>query len=204
MMETLLNLCRQNGIDLSQRQLQLFENYLELLLKWNRVYNLTSVRKRDEIAVKHFFDSLTLVRLFEATGIDPAGKDIADFGSGAGFPGVPVKIYYPQTNMFLIESTGKKCMFLETLKRELKLDYTVLCQRAEQIEMRFDIVLSRATGETFEVLRTGKKLLKEDGILVVMKGKDIEEELKNFTISIPFKGFPERKFVVVKKHGNQA
>lgn len=204
MMETLLNLCRQNGIQLSQHQLQLFEDYLELLLKWNRVYNLTSVRKKDEIAVKHFFDSLTLVKLFEAVGIDPAGKEIADFGSGAGFPGVPVKIYYPQTNMFLIESIGKKCMFLETLKRELKLDYTVLCQRAEEIEMKFDMVLSRATGETFEVLKVGKNLLKEDGILVVMKGKDVEEELKGFTISLTFKGFPDRRFVVIKKHGSQA
>lgn len=204
MMETFLNLCRQNDINLSQHQLNLFENYLELLLKWNRVYNLTSVRKKEDILVKHFFDSLTLVKLFNIIGADPTGKDIADFGSGAGFPGVPVKIYYPQTNLFLIESVGKKCMFLDTLKRELKLDYTVLCQRAEQIDIKFDIVLSRATGETFEVLKTGKNLLKEDGMIVVMKGREVEEELRNFTISIPFKSFPERKFLVVRKHGNKA
>lgn len=204
MIEMLLNLCQQNGINLSQRQSELFEKYLELLLKWNRVYNLTSIRKKEDVITKHFFDSLTLVKLFHTTGIQPEGKDVADFGSGAGFPGVPVKIYYPEVNLFLIESVGKKCMFLETLKRELNLDYTVLCQRAEHINMKFDIVLSRATGETFEVLKVGKNLLKEDGILVVMKGKEVEEGLRNFTISIPFKGFPERKFVVIRKHGNQA
>lgn len=204
MMEILLNLCRQNGIDLSQHQLELFEKYLQLLLKWNRVYNLTSVRKKEEILTKHFFDSLTLVKLFQVIGINPEDKEVADFGSGAGFPGVPIKIYYPTIKLFLIESVGKKCMFLETLNRELKLDYTVLCHRAEHIEQKFQIVLSRATGETFEVLKIGKKLLKEGGILVLMKGKDVEEELKNFTISIPFKGFPERKFVVIKKDGNQA
>lgn len=199
MMEPLLKLCQQNGIEISQTQLGLFEKYLELLMRWNRVYNLTSIRKKEEVITKHFFDSLTLVKLFETASIQPEGKDVADFGSGAGFPGVPIKIYYPDINLFLIESVGKKCMFLETIKRELGLNYTVLCQRAEQIEIGFDIVLSRATGETFEVLKIGKRLLKEGGTLVIMKGKEVEEELKKFTISIPFKGFPERKFVVVKK-----
>ncbi|PMP77131.1 MAG: 16S rRNA (guanine(527)-N(7))-methyltransferase RsmG [Sulfurihydrogenibium sp.] len=200
MMDLLYKLTKENGIELSQAQLEKFEVYLNMLLKWNRAYNLTSVRKKEDIVIKHFLDSLTLVKLFEAKGIDVSGKKIADFGSGAGFPGVPLKIYYEEKiDLYLIESVGKKCIFLEMLSKELGLKYTVLCERAEKIQDKFDIVVSRATGETFEVLKIGKNLLKENGLMVIMKGKDVEEELKPYTLSMHFKGLPERKFVVVQK-----
>ncbi|MEJ5172233.1 MAG: 16S rRNA (guanine(527)-N(7))-methyltransferase RsmG [Hydrogenothermaceae bacterium] len=199
-MDILRKLAFENNIELSQNQIDLFEKYLQLLLKWNRVYNLTSIKKKEEIMTKHFFDSLTLVKLFEMVGINPVGKEIGDFGTGAGFPGVPLKIYYQdKIDLYLIESIGKKCMFLETLKRELNLDFKVLCQRAESIDKKFDIVVSRATGETFEVLKIGKNMLKDNGYIVIMKGKDVEEELKNFTFTLNFKGFPERKFIVIQK-----
>ncbi|MCX7759572.1 MAG: 16S rRNA (guanine(527)-N(7))-methyltransferase RsmG [Hydrogenothermaceae bacterium] len=199
-MDILRKLAFENGIELSQNQIEFFEKYLQLLLKWNKVYNLTSIKKKEEIMTKHFFDSLTLVKLFETVGIKPVGKEIGDFGTGAGFPGVPLKIYYQdKIDLYLIESVGKKCMFLETLKRELNLDFKVLCQRAESIERKFDIVVSRATGETFEVLKIGKNILKDNGYIIIMKGKDVEEELKNFTVTLNFKGFPERKFIVIQK-----
>jgi 16S rRNA (guanine527-N7)-methyltransferase len=75
-----------------------------------------------------------------------------------------------------------------------------LCDRAENIDKKFDIVVSRATGETFEVLKIGKNLLKENGIIVIMKGKDIEEELKPYTTKMSFKGLPERSFIVMTKY----
>lgn len=199
MMETLIKLTQENGIDLDKSQVTMFEKYLELLLKWNRVYNLTSIRKKEEIIIKHFFDSLTLVKLFQSQQIDPSEKDIADFGTGAGFPGVPLKIYYKNINLYLIESVGKKCIFLENLRRELNVDFTVLCKRAQEVDRRFDIVVSRATGEIFDVLKIGKNLLKEGGYIVVMKGRQVEEELKDYTVSIQFKGFTERKFVVIRR-----
>ncbi len=199
-LELLKELCEKNGIPLENQHLQKFDVYLKTLLKWNRVYNLTSVRKKEEIVVKHFFDSLTLIKLFEMEKIDIKNKNVADFGSGAGFPGVPIKIYYGDIfDLSLIEAVQKKCIFLEMLKKELKENYRVLCQRAEEIEEKFDIVLSRATGETFEVLKIGKNLLKNDGLLIIMKAKKIEEELKPYTISITFKGYPERKFIVIRK-----
>lgn len=199
MIETLLKLCRDNSIEIDQQKIRLFEIYLELLLKWNRVYNLTSIRKKEEIITKHFFDSLTLVKLFKSIDLNVEGKEVADFGTGAGFPGVPLKIYYPQINLSLIESMGKKCIFLETLRRELELDYRVLCKRAEDINDKFDVVLSRATGETFEVLKVGKNLLRPGGKMIIMKGRDVEEELKEFTITLSFRGFPDRKFIVISK-----
>ncbi len=200
MIDKLYELAKQNGIDLSQDQLDKFQTYLDMLTKWNKVYNLTSIRKKEEIITKHFLDSLTLVKLFESKGIDVSGKKVADFGTGAGFPGVPLKIYYGDSiELYLIESVGKKCIFLEMLSKNLKIKYTVLCERAENIEEKFDIVVSRATGETFEVLKVGKNLLKENGVIVIMKGKDVEEELKPYTTSMIFKGLPERKFVVIQK-----
>lgn len=198
MMQQFIRLLKDNDIPISQNQVELFEKYLNTLLKWNRVYNLTSIRKREDILTKHFFDSLTLVKLFETIRVDVEGKDIADFGSGAGFPGVPMKIYFPNINLSLIESIGKKCIFLQMLKRELMIDYEVLCERAEDVDKKFDIVLSRATGKTFDVLKVAKGLLKEGGIIVVMKGKQVEEELRKYTVTLSFKGFPDRKFIVIR------
>jgi len=200
MIEKLKILAEKNGIYLTEEHLEKFQKYLDMLLKWNKVYNLTSIRKKEEIITKHFLDSLTCIKLFEIKNIDIKNKDIADFGTGAGFPGVPLKIYYQDMiNLFLIESVGKKCIFLEMLSKELNLKYTVLCKRAEEINEKFDIVLSRATGETFEVIKIGKNLLKENGYLIIMKGKEVEEELKDFTISLNFYGLPERKFIVLQK-----
>ena len=199
--QLLQKLAQQNGINLSQNQLEQFDIYLKTLLKWNRVYNLTSIRKKDEIITKHFLDSLTLVKVFEEKNIDVKNKKIADLGTGAGFPGVPLKIYYQNDiDLYLIDSIQKKCLFLEMLKKELNLEYTVICKRAEEIkDIKFDIVVSRATGETFDVLKWGKDILKEKGYLIVMKGKQVEEELRPFVISIKFRGLPERKIVVLKK-----
>ena len=201
MIEKLKELAEKNGIHLSEDQLKKFEIYLNTLTKWNRVYNLTSVRKKEEIITKHFLDSLTLVKLFEKINLDVKGKKIADLGTGAGFPGVPLKIYYgDDIDLYLIEAVQKKCIFLEMLKKELGIEYTVLCDRAENIkDEKFDIVVSRATGETFDVLKWGKDLLKKGGHLIIMKAKKVEEELRPFTVSLSFIGLPERKFIVIQK-----
>jgi len=199
----LLNkICKENNIFLSEKQLALFDKYLSIYMKWNKVYNLSSIRKKEEVIKKHFFDSLTLTKLFEKENIDVEKKNIADFGTGGGFPGVPLKIYYEdKINLYLIDAIQKKCIFLETLKKELKIEWTVICKRAEKIDKKFDIVLSRATGETFEVLKIGKNILKENGYLIIMKAKKIEEELRPFTTSINFKNYLERKFIIIKKNG---
>lgn len=199
----LKRLCQENYIKISDKQLEVFDKYLSFYLKWNNVYNLSSIRKKEEIVKKHFFDSLTLIKLFEKTNIELRNKEVADFGSGAGFPGVPLKIYYEDLiNLSLIEAVQKKCIFLEMLKKEIDLKYEVLCKRAENIDKKFDIVVSRATGETFEVLKIGKNLLKKGGYLIIMKAKKIEEELKEFTLTINLKNYPERKFIVIRKNGS--
>ncbi|HHG73911.1 MAG TPA: 16S rRNA (guanine(527)-N(7))-methyltransferase RsmG [Persephonella sp.] len=200
MIQKLAYLAEKNSIHLDDGQIKKFEIYMNLLSKWNRVYNLTSVRKKEEIITKHFLDSLTLVKVFEKAGINPEGKKVADLGAGGGFPGVPLKIYYGEKiDLYLIEAVQKKCIFLEMLKKELDVNYTVLCKRAEEISLQFDIVVSRAAGESFDVLNWGKNLLKKGGYIIIMKGKKVEEELRPFTISMKFYGLPERKFIIVQK-----
>jgi 16S rRNA (guanine527-N7)-methyltransferase len=199
-LEKLKHLCDINDIPITESQLQKFDVYLKLYLKWNKVHNLSSIRKKEDVVVKHFFDSLTLIKLFEKEKISVEGKEIADLGAGGGFPSVPLKIYYEDKfKLFLIEAVQKKCVFLEMLRKELNLDYTVLCDRSENIQKNFDIVVSRATGETFDVLKWGKDILKSGGYLIIMKAKKVEEELKPFTVSLSFKNYPDRKFIVVQK-----
>ncbi len=201
MIHRLKELAQKNGITLSEDQLEKFQTYLDMLSKWNRVYNLTSIRKKEEIITKHFLDSLSLVKLFGEKNISVEGKNIADLGSGAGFPGVPLKIYYAdRINLYLIEAVQKKCIFLEMLKKELKIDYTVLCRRAEDVNFQFDIVVSRAAGETFTVLKWAKDILKKGGYIIIMKGKQVEEELRPFTVSLKIHGLPERKFILIQKN----
>ena len=200
MIEKLVYLAEKNGIHLDKNQIKKFEIYLNLLSKWNKVYNLTSIRKKGEIITKHFLDSLTLVKVFKRTGINPEGKKIADLGAGAGFPGIPLKIYYgDKIDLYLIEAVQKKCIFLEMLKKELDINYNVLCERAENVNLRFDIVVSRAAGESFDVLKWGKNILKDGGYIIIMKGRKVEEELKPFTLSMKFYGLPERNFIIIQK-----
>ena len=172
--EEVVTLFEQSGFKLSQEQAKQFHTFLKELKKWNRVHNLTALREDKDIVVRHFIDSLSLTACFEELGIDWRGRSIADVGTGAGFPGVPLKIYLRNFNLFLIESVSKKCSFLEVLKVKLGLKWNVLCKRAEEVEQRFDIVLARAMGEFEQVHSILEKL--SSRYVLVMKGVYIKEE----------------------------
>jgi len=162
---------KRNGFDLSKAQIKLFETYLRELKRWNRVHKLTAIEEDREILVRHFVDSLTLSFCFKEKGISLDGKSVCDVGSGAGFPGVPLKMYYgDRIKLILIESTAKKCSFLEYLKVRLGLDYRVICKRAEEVEESFDIVVCRALGKLEEILPMLERLSRE--FIFVMKGRE--------------------------------
>ncbi|MEZ0361200.1 MAG: 16S rRNA (guanine(527)-N(7))-methyltransferase RsmG [Hydrogenobacter sp.] len=162
---------KRNGFELSSRQSELFKIYIRELKKWNRVHKLTAIEDDKQIVIRHFVDSLTLALCFREKGINVEGKSVCDVGSGAGFPGVPLKIYYgDRINLTLVESVAKKCAFLEYLKVKLGLEYTVLCKRAENIEESFDIVVCRALGQLKEILPMLNKLARIS--VFVMKGKE--------------------------------
>lgn len=188
------------GFRLPAEDLQKFAIYLEELIRWNKVHNLTSIEKEEDIVRRHFLDSLSLVRCFEDLGVEWRGKDLADVGSGAGFPGVPMKIYLKEFNLFLIESVAKKCSFLEFLKVKLKLDWKVLCRRAESVGGRFHIAVSRALGKFEEIVPLMENLAEE--WVFIMKGREINEEairrLGYEAYEVNLKGLP-RTYILWKR-----
>ncbi|MFN3813022.1 MAG: 16S rRNA (guanine(527)-N(7))-methyltransferase RsmG [Aquificaceae bacterium] len=161
----------RNGLYVEDKKIELFKVYMEELKKWNRVHRLTGIEKDEEIIIRHFVDSLTLVLCFQEKGVDITNKSLCDVGSGAGFPGVPLKIYYgDRIDLTLIESVSKRCSFLEYIKSRLGLSYRVLCRRAEKVNETFDIVFCRALGKFEETASILKKLSKE--YVFIMKGKE--------------------------------
>ncbi len=172
-MSELRKLFERAGFSLDESREEAFTRYLKHLQKWNRVHNLTAVKGEEEIVRRHFIDSLTLSEAFSALGVDWKDKSLADVGSGAGFPGVPLKIYLRDFHLYLIESSSKRCSFLESLKIELGLGYRVLCERAEEVDTKFHIVVARALGE-FEKIAPILEALSEAWIFV-MKGRRIKE-----------------------------
>lgn len=137
------------GLKLTPRQVRAFSDYEQELTRWNQIHNLTAIRETAAIRSKHFLDSLsTLIELK-----DPAPATIVDIGTGAGFPGIPLKIALPELRLTLVESVGKKCDFCQHLVRLLRLDEVeVLTMRAEEMGQqpkyreRYDWVVARVGG----------------------------------------------------------
>ena len=171
-----------NNIEVTNRQLQQFERYADLLIEWNEKFNLTSITGREDIYVKHFYDSI-LPSLYR----DLKGS-LADVGSGAGFPGIPLKIMYPDLEVTLIEPTGKRCTFLNEVTSQLSLDkITVVNMRSEDYareNVRFDFVTARAVAELNILTELCLPLVKTDGHFIVMKGPKAYQELENASRAI--------------------
>lgn len=147
------------------------------------MHNLTSVKGDEEIVIRHFLDSVSLKFCIEEKGIDVKDLSVCDVGSGAGFPGVPLKIYYgDRIKLTLVEAVAKKCSFLEYLKVRLGIDYRVLCMDARKLEETFDLVVSRALGKVEKILPILQRLSK--GYVMVMKGRDVPEGYEYCKISL--------------------
>lgn len=153
--------------------------YLELLLKWNLKMNLTSVRRPEEIITRHFGESL-----FAAAQLGKTYPSLIDIGSGAGFPGVPIKIFHPGAHVTLTESRNKKATFLKEVIRALKLENTrVRSARAEDIAETAAVVTMRAVERFDEVLQTAAKKLLHGGRLCLLIGAaqfEVAQQLRQF------------------------
>jgi len=190
------------GISSSEKQIGTFLTYLAELKKWNRAYNLTGLKRDDEIIIKHFLDSLLFSKVFPE-GITSA----ADIGSGAGFPGIPVKIIYPRLKVFLVEPAQKKTIFLRHICNRLGLsDIEIIDARIEDIRgLKVDTAMTRALFSVTEFVKKAKGILRQNGILILNKGPKVEEELKGFDqrnvslvdFKLPFRNIV-RHLVVVK------
>ncbi len=153
------------------------------LQRWNRVHKLTAIIEDEQIVVRHFLDSVSLSLCFEREGIRVFEKSMCDVGSGAGFPGVPLQIYYQnRLKLTLVESVAKKCAFLEHIKTLLGLDYRVLCKRAEDVKESFDVVFCRALGSFEDIVPLLESLSRE--YVFVMKGKEPLEGYRHCRIDL--------------------
>ncbi len=152
-----------------------FDRYLDLLLKWNKTYNLTSILDPKEIQIKHFEDSLIPLKFIPESG------ELLDLGAGGGFPGIPIKIERPNLRVDLVEATLKKINFMNEVIRQLSLkNIRAIHGRAESPSKelkKYDVVISRATWSLNNYLVIAEKYLKDDGIIIAMKSKKAPEEL---------------------------
>ena len=162
-------------IELNEKTVERFKKYAALLKEWNEKMNLTAITDEPEIVEKHFYDCLLPT---DHDLLDD--KLICDLGTGAGFPGMVWAIAYPKCVVTLVDATGKKCMFLNEVIKELKLTNAfVVNSRGEDLDMRehFDIVTARAVAPLNILLEVCVPLIKEKGLMIAMKGAKGKEEL---------------------------
>lgn len=169
---------RKIQIDISDIQIKQFYDYMNLLIEWNKKINLTAIIEPDEIILKHFIDSLTINNEIKK------GDKIADIGTGAGFPGIPIKILNPKNEVVLIDSLNKRLIFLDEVINKLGLqNISTVHARAEEIghnkmyREQFDIVTSRAVAKLNVLLEYMKPLTKIGGKCICLKGPNIEQEI---------------------------
>lgn len=162
------------GITLGEEQQKMLLRYIELLSKWNQAYNLTAVRDPAQMVSRHLLDSLAIAE-------HCAGNRLLDVGTGAGLPGVPLAIIFPDKDFHLLDSNGKKTRFLFQVKTTLGLDnITVHHARVESFQTHelFDVVLSRAFASLLDMVSNCGHLLSNSGRFLAMKGSYPQRELQ--------------------------
>lgn len=175
-------LLSQQGIELTDRQKDQFERYFELLVEWNEKINLTAITEKNEVYLKHFYDSIAPV----LQGlIDNQELKLLDIGAGAGFPSLPMKIICPQLDVTIIDSLNKRINFLKLLSEELELDKVHFYHgRAEDFAQdkafraRFDLVTARAVARMQVLSELTIPYLKVGGKLLALKASNAPEELE--------------------------
>lgn len=180
-MEEIAQLARDTfGLQITETQLDTFERYEQELLEWNSRYNLTAIKQPEQIRVKHFLDSLTCLGVMRDTPMER----IVDVGTGAGFPGLPIKIVNPSTHLTLVDSVGKKTRFCDHVVNVLNLEgVSVIQERAENLAQRpeqrqqYDWALSRAVAVLPVLVEYLLPLVRIGGAVLAMKGEGAHAEV---------------------------
>ena len=169
------------GVTLNETQKEQFVKFYELLVEWNKVMNLTGITEYEEVNEKHFVDSLSIVKAIDMNKVE----SLIDIGTGAGFPGIPLKIAFPHIKVVLLDSLNKRINFLNTVIRELGLEnIETIHGRAEdfakQSEYReqFDLCVSRAVANLATLSEYCIPYVKKDGMFVPYKSGEIDEEVE--------------------------
>lgn len=160
------------GVKVNDTQAEKLINYLALIIKWNKTYNLSAIRTMEQGIKKHLLDSLSIVAFIE-------DSSLLDVGSGAGLPGIVISIIKPNIPVSVLDSVGKKCYFMQFVKSQLELkNLTVVNERVEmfQPKMRFEQITSRAFSKVENTLKLTQHLLTDDGHYLLMKGANVKKE----------------------------
>ena len=201
-LDLLIDGLQRMALKLSDQMIDQLMTYLNLVEKWNRVYNLTAIRERDQMIKLHFLDSLSILNHVHV-------KNILDVGSGAGFPGIVLAITKPELKVTVMDSVNKKTTFMQQVKSELALtNLDVVNSRVEDYQpiTLFEAVTSRAFSNLKNMMSLTQHTLKKEGVWLAMKSKDVKEELEEFEknqyilipLEVPFID-AERYLVILKK-----
>lgn len=175
--EQFIEALKEYNIVLNEQQLYQFQKYYHLLVKENEKMNLTAITEEEQVYLKHFYDSLTLIKAVDLTKIE----NLCDIGTGAGFPGLVLKIVFPTLSVTLVDALNKRVLFLRHVIEELELqDIEAVHARMEEYARKnrekFDVVTARAVAPLKELIELGISSVKVGGNLVFMKGILKEEE----------------------------
>lgn len=171
--EEFINALKEINIDITEDQLTELDQFYHMMLEWNEKINLTRITEERDVYLKHFYDSLTLNKAVNLKEVNT----ICDVGTGAGFPGIVLKIVFPHLKITLIDSLQKRVNYLNEVIKELDLkDIEAVHSRGEDYKGKFDVVTSRAVANIEKLVNYTMHLVSKDGKFVAMKG-NIEEEL---------------------------
>ncbi|MCK5726206.1 MAG: 16S rRNA (guanine(527)-N(7))-methyltransferase RsmG [Thiotrichaceae bacterium] len=193
-------------VEANEHQLQQMESFVQLLLRWNKVFNLTAIKNYEEALVLHLFDSLSVAPYLK-------GERCLDVGAGGGLPGIPLAIMQPERYFTLVDAVSKKTRFMQQAVIELGLkNVTVIHSRIEKATLiaEYDAIISRAFASINDFVNLSGKYLQLGGSLYAMKGRYPESELKQLpsgfyvteetTLHIPYKNI-ERILIEIKQNG---
>ncbi|BAS67125.1 16S rRNA (guanine(527)-N(7))-methyltransferase RsmG [Bathymodiolus septemdierum thioautotrophic gill symbiont] len=186
---------KEMGIALSEVQITRLLDYLRLIIKWNKTYNLSAIRTVEEGVKKHLLDSLSIMPFIKET-------PLLDVGAGAGLPGIVIAIMRPEVVVTVLDAAGKKCRFMQFAKTQLGLqNLTVVNKRVEDFQSKqcFEQITARAFAEVRKILELTQHLLCDDGCYLLMKGANFKQEClpketKVEQLSIP--GVSDRRFLL--------
>ena len=194
---------KELNIEVTEEKLAKLNKFYKLLVEWNSKINLTRIIEEQDVYLKHFYDSLTITKAVDLNKV----KTLCDVGTGAGFPGIVLKIFYPNLKVTLIDSLEKRIKYLNEVIKELNLqNIEAIHSRGEDYQGSFDIVTSRAVANIEKLLTYTMHLVKKNGLFIAMKGnidKEITPEIEK-KISKKYQIVTINKFCLPKENSNRS